>query len=169
MKTIAVVLAILIILGIFYGIGYIGVEAYGLLNKYWGLLDPEWQAIMVVFSVILIFCSLLVSVSLRAPIKQFGMKGTGKVMAYNDFVTWYSALKEGDEFALDIKPLKLIVNKMILWGNKQVSRQAKDLYEAIQDKSSVTDELLLEKAEYIYLEIRRELGLRGSMNDNPIV
>jgi hypothetical protein len=57
---------------------------------------------------------------------------------------------------------------MILWGGKQVARQANLLHELLQ-KNQAEEDQILKKAEHVYIEIRRDLGLRGTGADNAIV
>ena len=61
-----------------------------------------------------------------------------------------------------------MTNQMTLWGSKQVARQIRLLYDLMREDKTDRD-LVLKKAEHVYIEIRRDLGLRGSSGDNAIV
>lgn len=168
MKVFGIILAVLLLVGIVFGMGYGVFAGYGFLSVQWGNLSNEWKAVLIVSATILIFCTLLASLFIRSVFKKYGLKGTGKAFAYNDFVHWYSAVKSGNTEAMKAEPLKPLTNQMILWGGKQVVRQANLLYELLQ-KDEAERDLILKKAEHVYIEIRRDLGLRGTSGDNAIV
>jgi hypothetical protein len=134
----------------------------------WGSLSNDWKAILIVIATILVICTLFASLSIQSSIKKYGLKGTGKVLAYNDFTHWYSALKNDNTDAMKAEPLKPLTNQMILWGGKQVARQANLLYELLLKNEADKDQIL-KKAEHVYIEIRRDLGFRGTSGDNAIV
>ena len=119
-------------------------------------------------STLVLFCSLLIAISIQSSIKKYGLKGNGKVLAYNDFIHWFSALKGENAEAMQIDTLKVITNQLTLWGSSAVARQASLLYETLVNNER-DKEQLLKKAEHVYIEIRRELGMRGTSIDNAIV
>lgn len=168
MKVFGIILAVLLFGGIIVGVGYGAVSGYEFLSVQWGSLNNDWKAILIVTATILIFCTLFASIAVQSGIKKYGLKGTGKVLAYNDFVHWYSAIKSDNTEALKAEPLKPLTNQMILWGGKPVSRQANLLYELLQKDEAARDQIL-KKAEHVYIEIRRDLGLRGKSGDSAIV
>jgi hypothetical protein len=168
MKVIGTTLAICLLGGIVVGGAYGVLSMYGFLSMQWGSLSNEWKAFLIVSAAIVICCTLLASLFIQSVIKKYGLKGTGKVFAYNDFVNWYSAIKSGSAEAIPAEPLKPLTNQMMLWGGKQVARQATLLYELLQKNQTERDQIL-KKAEHVYIEIRRDLGLRGTSADNAIV
>jgi hypothetical protein len=161
-------MALLLLGGVVYGAGFSAIAGYGFLSVQWGSLSNEWKAVLIVSATILICCTLLASLFIRSVIRKYGLKGTGKVLAYNDFINWYSALKSGNADAIRVHPIKPLTNQMILWGGKQVARQANLLHELLQ-KNQAEEDQILKKAEHVYIEIRRDLGLRGTGADNAIV
>ncbi len=168
MKAVGTILAILLLGGFVVGLGYGALSGYEFLSVQWGSLSNDWKAILIVNATILIFCTLFASLSIQSVIKKYGLKGTGKVLTYNDFVHWYSAIKSDNTEAMKAEPLKPLTNQMILWGGKPVARQANLLYELLQ-KNETDREEVLKKAEHVYIAIRRDLGLRGTSGDNAIV
>jgi len=168
MNIIGIILAILLLIGFVFGIGYGAVSGYEFLSVQWGSINDDWKAILIIIATLLIFCTLLISLSFRSSIKNYGFKGTGKVMAYNDFMQWYSALISDNVEAMQADTLKAITNQTILWGSNQVAKQVSLLYDLLQ-KDDTEKEQVLEKAGDVYIEIRRELGLRGTSGDNAIV
>ncbi|UCD81719.1 MAG: hypothetical protein JSW26_09935 [Desulfobacterales bacterium] len=168
MNIVGIIMAFLLLGGTVFGMGYGAIAGYGFLSVQWGSLSNEWKAALIVSAVIFICCTLLASLFIRSVIKQYGLKGTGKVLAYNDFVHWYSAIKSGNAEAIQAEPVKPLTNQMILWGGKQVARQASLLHELLQKNQAERDQIL-KKAEHVYIEIRRDLGLRGTSGDNAIV
>ncbi len=168
MKTIGTILAIIMLLTIVVGVGYGAFSGYEFLSVQWGSLSNDWKAILIVIATFLVFCTLFGSLFIQSGIKKYGLKGTGKVMAYNDFTNWYSVLKNGNGEAIDKENIKTVTNQIILWGSKQVARQANLLYELLRQDEADRDQTL-KKAEHVYIEIRRDLGLRGSSRDNAIV
>lgn len=168
MNAIGIILAILLLLGIVIGVGYGAVSGYEFLSVQWGSLNDEWKAILIIITTILILCTLFISLSMRASIKNYGFKGTGKVMVYNDFMQWYSALISDNAEAMKADTLKAITNQTILWGSNQVAKQVSLLYDLLQEDDTEKEQVL-EKAGDVYIEIRRELGLRGTSGDNAIV
>jgi hypothetical protein len=168
MKVLGIILAVMLLGGMVVGVGYVAVSGYDFLSAQWGSLSDDWKAILIVVAALLIFCTLLASLSIQSSVKKYGLKGSGKVMAYNDFTHWYSALKEDNTDAMKAETLKAVTNQMTLWGNKPVARQAKLLYELLQENEADSDQIL-KKAEHVYIEIRRDLGLRGTSADSAIV
>lgn len=168
MKTSGSILVFLITAAILFAIGYLAVTGYQLLSVQWQSLNNDWKAILTVVSVLLVFCSLLVSFSIRSSVRNYGIKGEGKVIVYNDFIQWYSTLKSGSDEAINPEQLKSLANQMLLWGSKQVAKQVKLLY-TLSQQTTLDKEQLMLKAEHVYIEIRRDLGLRGTIADNAII
>ena len=168
MKIVGIVLVLILIISIITGIGYGAFTGYEFLSMQWVSLSDDWKAIFIVISVLLLFCSLLIAITIQSSIKKYGIKGNGKVLAYNDFIHWFSALKGDSAEAMQVDTLKVITNQLTLWGSRAVVRQATLLYEALVNNESEKEQLL-KKAEHVYIEIRRELGLRGTSRDNAIV
>lgn len=168
MKVIGVIFAILLMIGIIAGIGYGVLASYEFFSIQWASLSNDWKAILIVISALVLFCSLLIAMTIQSSIKKYGIKGNGKVLAYNDFIHWFSALKGDNAEAMQLDTLKAITNQLTLWGSSAVVRQATLLYETLV-KNENEREKLLKKAEHVYIEIRRELGLRGTSGDNAIV
>lgn len=168
MNIVGIVLGVIFIISIIIGIGYGGYTAYEFLSIQWVSLSNDWKSILIVISALVLFCSLLIAITIRSSIKKYGIKGNGKVLAYNDFIHWFSALKGDKAEAMEVETLKTITNQLKLWGSSAVVRQATLLYETLVNDESEKEQLL-KKAEHVYIEIRRELGLRGSSVDNAIV
>ena len=168
MKPVGVIMGLLLIISIIFGIGYGAFTAYEFLSIQWASLSNDWKAILIVISALVLFCSLLIIISIQSSIKKYGLKGNGKVLAYNDFIHWFSALKGDNAETMQVDALKAITNQLTLWGSNAVARQATLLYETLINNVS-DKESLLKKAEHVYIEIRRELGMRGTSADNAIV
>ena len=168
MNISGIILGILLLIAIIIGIGYGAFTGYVFLSIQWASLSNDWKAILIVVSALVLFCSLLIVISIQSSIKKYGLKGNGKVLAYNDFIHWFSALKGDNAEAMQVDALKAITNQLTLWGSSGVTRQASLLYETLVNNEG-DKEQLLKKAEHVYIEIRRELGMRGSSADNGIV
>ncbi len=168
MNVIGLIMAVLLFAGIVIGVGFGAFTGYEFLSAQLELLNQEWRAILVIIASLLIFCTLFVSFSIRSAIKKYGINGTGRAMAYNDFTHWYSAIKSGNSEAMKAETLKALLNQMLLWSSKQVGKQMNLLHELLQ-QDEVDRDQVLEKAEHVYLAIRSELGLRGTSEDSAIV
>lgn len=168
MKILGTFLAIALLLGILVGLGYGGMLLYQLLAAEWQVLTDQSRAVFVLATALVIFCTLFLSVSIRGSLRRYALKGTGRVMVYNDFACWYSALKDGSIEAMQTEHVRELINRMNLWGSRQVAKQARKLYESARH-GEADRELILKKAEHVYIEIKRELGIRGSSADTVIV
>ncbi|HXH71966.1 MAG TPA: hypothetical protein VNI58_04040 [Mariprofundaceae bacterium] len=168
MNLIGFVVALIVLGGIVIGAGYGAFVGYEFLSVQWGSLSNDWKAILIVVAALLAACTLFLSASVQSSVRKYGLKGTGKVMAYNDFIHWYSAMKGDAAEAMTIEAVKPLVNQMLLWGGHQVGSQARHLYALFQE-AEVDRSRVLDKAGDVYLEIRRDLGLRGTSEDNAIV
>lgn len=168
MRIIGVALAIVLLGGIVFGVGYGAYTGYEFLTVQWGSLSNDWKAILIVVAALLAVCTLFLSVSVQSSVRRYGLKGTGKVMAYNDFVHWYSAMKCDTAEAMSIEAVKPLVNQMILWGNYHVGRQAHHLHELFQQEK-IDKDAVIQRAESIYIDIRRDLGLRGNAGEHPVL
>ena len=100
MKVFGIILGVLLFVGIVVGVVYGAISGYGFLAVKWGSLSSDWKAILIVNATIIIFCTLVASLSIQSVINKNGLKGNGKVLAYNDFIHWYSAIKSEDPEAL---------------------------------------------------------------------
>jgi hypothetical protein len=123
---------------------------------------------LIIIAALMLFGILLGSLSIQSSIRKHGLKSSGKVMAYNDFVGWYSRIKNNNSETLKSEVHKTLTNQMKLWGSKQVVLQMNLLFELLQ-KTEVDQDEVLKKAEHVYIEIRRDLGLRGTVKDSPIL
>jgi len=168
MKIVGIISAILVIAGVLSGLGYGAISGFEFLSAQWERLAPDWKASIIVISSLLILCTLFLALLLRSAIKRYGLKGPGKVMAYNNFAHWYSVLKSDDAEALLTENFRTVINQMTLWGSAQVIKQVNLLYELLQQEETTKVELL-KKADHVYIEIRRDLGLGGSIEKNAIV
>jgi len=167
MKIIGSSIALLLVLGLIVGVGYGVITGYEFLAVQWGALSGNWKAILIVVAALAMFCALFVSISIQSSVKKYGLKGTGKVMAYNDFIHWYSTVKSNNTDAMQADVIKPVVNQMQLWGSNQVARQAGLLFEHLQADGTDRD-TVLKKAGHVYIEIRRDLGLRGIIGENAV-
>ena len=167
MKSIGTTVAILLFLAILGGIGYGIFAGYKFISAQWHILNSEWRASLTIIATVLIICSIFISASPGSYIKKHGLTNTGKVMAYNEFINWYSDLK--NEVQDKIKPasFKFVKNQIMLWGGNQVVKQTNTLFESLNSEMENRDRIL-EKAEHVLQEIRRELGYRSFGVDRSI-
>ena len=93
MKTTGTVVAIILFLAIVAGAGYGIFAGYKLISSQWRILNSDWRACLIIIAAVLILCSLFISASIGSYIKKHGLTSTGKVMAYKEFIRWYSDLK----------------------------------------------------------------------------
>jgi len=168
MKVIGTILAFVILAGMVGAAGYVILFGYEFLSVQWQSLSNDWKAILIMIATLMIFGILLGSLSIQSSIRKYGLKSSGKVMVYNDFVGWYSSVKNDSSGMLEPGMHKTLTNQMRLWGSKQVVLQMNRLFELLQN-AEVDRDQVLKKAEHVYLEIRRDLGLRGRVKDNPVV
>ena len=168
MRVIGIILAVVILVGIVAGVVYGVFTGYEFLSVQWGSLSNDWKAILIVLGTIMVLCSLYLSWSVQSAMKRYAFKGVGKVQVYNAFIEWYSTLKESEGEVLGVASLKILRNQMMLWGSVQVARQVKLLLEESQ-RDGAEREQVLKKADHVYIEIRRDLGLRGTSEDNAVV
>lgn len=168
MKTIGTTLGILLFVVVFAGGGYILFSGYKHLSSQWAVLNNDWRAGLAVFSTVLIVCTLFVSSSIRSSSRKHSLASNGKVIAYNDFISWYSELKNHNPEIQNTSSFREIRNQIMLWGNDHVVKQMNLLYETLNN-SKENMEQIISKADHVYLEIRRELGYRSLRVDRSIV
>jgi sugar phosphate permease len=168
MKTIGTILAVLLLVAMIAGAGYGIFTGYKILSAQWNILDNHWKAPLIIIAAVFIVCALLVSASIRSYIKKHGLTSTGKVFAYNEFINWYSKLKNSSPDTMKANLLKEVKNQIILWGSNQVVKQTNLLFEILQSDKKNPDQVLT-KADQVYLEIRRELGHRNYKIDRSII
>lgn len=168
MKTVGTVLAIILSVTVVAGIIYGILGGYKLLTTRWDVLGDDWKAGLIILTAILIFCTLFLSASIRSNMQKHGLTGTGKVIAYNEFIRWYSDLKNGNADALDSKSFKGLRNQLLLWGNKHVVKQTNLLVDILQNDDDQSDQVMAQ-AEKVFGEIRRELGYPRHRRDRDII
>ena len=93
---------------------------------------------------------------------------TGKVIAYNELINWYSELQNNNPETLKVANFRGIKNQLMLWGNNNVVKQTNLLYEKLINDKENPDEIML-KADHVFLEVKRELGYRRFGVDRSIV
>jgi hypothetical protein len=168
MNKTGVVLAIILLVGIVVGLGYGFYEGYVFFSVQWGSLSNEWRAILIVVAAILAGCTLFLSLFVQSAAKKYGLKGSGKVLAYNDFLNWYSDLKNNPDCVVTPESFRQMTNQMTLWGSHRVVKQVRLLFNLLQGSVSARDQVL-KNADLLYVEIRRDLGLTGTSGDSAIV
>lgn len=168
MKVVGVILAIALLAGIVFGVGYGAYMGYEFLSVQWGSLNNDWKAILIVVAALLAACALFLSASVQSSARKYGLKGAGRVEAYNAFVDWYSMLKGSVEQLPDAATLVPVRNRIVLWGGNRVVQQINQLHDLLAGEGSEAEEVI-EKAGHVFLEIKRELGHRGISVDRSIV
>ncbi len=167
MRAVGALLAFLFLIGLLGLGGYAAYKAFGFLTLQWDVLGPEWKSGLIVISSVLLLCALFLSGSIGSFIRRYSARSTGKVIAYNEFISWYSELKNGNPEALDAGSFRKIGNQLTLWGNRYVVKQSHLLHELLVGEQA-SQEDALKKADGLYLEIRRDLGYRGAQVDRQI-
>lgn len=168
MKTIGTLLVVLLLVAIVVGAGYGIFSGYKFISSQWGIINTEWKASLIIIAAVLILCTLFISSSIRSYTKKHSLMSTGKVIAYNEFIHWYSELKSHNPETLKVANFKGIKNQVILWGNNNVVKQTNLLYEKLINDKENPDQIIL-KADQIFLEIKREMGYRSNTVDRNIV
>jgi len=162
MNVFKFLLALSVLIGFLVVIGFGIYLCYEYLLVQWNILKKEWQAVLVLLCVTLICCTFYITHSFRNTLKKYGPRSTGKVMAYNDFIQWFSLLKTNNNEAIDFNALKSVTNQLLLWGNQQVVKQVYSLIEKLQSDESDRDQVLV-TAEHIYEELRHDLGVNSEI------
>jgi hypothetical protein len=168
MKRFGTILAVLLFVAIIFGSGYGILSGYKLLSFQWNLLDIHWKASMIIMATIFMVCALFVSASIRSYIKKHGLTSTGKVFAYNEFINWYSNLKNSSPDTMKAKFFKEVKNQINLWGSNPVVKQTNLLFENLQ-RDKENSKKVLRYADQVYLEIKKELGHRNYRIDRSII
>jgi len=163
MNIIKFIIALGVLTGFVVVIGFGVYVAYEYLFSQWEILNREWRAVLVLILAVLTFCTFYITYSFRNSLRKYGPRNTGKVMAYNEFVQWYSLLKSNGEEVVNLNMLKKIANQLLLWGNQQVVKQVYELTNKAQD-SAADREQIIDSAEHVYEELRRDLGVNSEMD-----
>lgn len=168
MKKLGTMLAVLLSAAIIAAAGYGIFSGYKFISSQWAILNSDWKACLIIIATILIFCTLFISSSIRSYTKKHGLVSTGKVIAYNELVHWYSELQNNNPETLKVANFKEIKNQVTLWGNNNVVKQTNLLYEKLINDKENPAEIML-KADHVFLEVKRELGYRRFGVDRSIV
>jgi hypothetical protein len=168
MKTAGTVIAILLLVAVTAGILYGIMGGYQMLATRWGVLSDDSQAAMIILSAILIICTLFLSSSIRSQVRKRGLTGTGKTLAYNDFIRWYSELKNKRADAVDATSFKPLRNQLVLWGGHHVVEQTLLLADILNDSADNPDQIITQ-AQKVFGEIKRELGYRSRQPERDII
>jgi hypothetical protein len=158
MKAFGGFLALVLIAAVLAGVGYGIYLGYGLLSAEWLSLNREWRAVLTLVSALIIFCTLFLSFSIRSAVKRQSQLAAGKVSVYNEFMDWYSALTNNTEEEADAVYFTKIKNRLLLWGNSSVVKEANLLSEEVAKGRESLEEVKA-MAKNLYVEIRRDLGL----------
>lgn len=167
MRLLGTLLVLLLLAALLIAAGYGIWWGYKLLSVQWDVLSRDWKAGLTIIGSILFLCAFFISASMGSFIRRYTPASIGKVTAYNEFVSWYSELKNGNSEVLDSTSFRRIGNQLALWGNRYVVKQSRLLSDLLAgEKPSPED--ALKKADGLYLEIRRDIGQRGAQADRQI-
>ena len=168
MKKMGTVLVFLLVAAIVVGFIFGIMGGYRLLTTRWDILSDEWKAGMIILSAILIICTLFMTSSIRSNLQKTALSGSGKVMAYNEFIRWYSYLKSPNTDSMDVNSFKSVRNQLVLWGSWHVVKQTHRLVEILESGADKSDQIM-DQAENVFGEIKRELGYRRQGKDRDII
>ena len=167
MRLLGTLLVLVLLAAMVLAAGYGVWWGYKLLSVQWSVLSQDWKAGLIIVGSILFLCALFISASIGSFIRRYTPASIGKVTAYNEFVSWYSELKNSNPETLDAASFRRIGNQLALWGNRYVVKQSRLLSDLLAgEKPSPED--ALKKADGLYLEIRRDIGQRGAQVDRQI-
>lgn len=127
------------------------------ISSEWGRLGYEWRATASGFIAVLLLVGLVTSYTTRTAIRRETSRSIGRVEAYNSFVGWYAAVKNARQ-APDASTFASTRNSIILWGGSRVVRQINLLHDLLT-REEVEMTGILEKAEHVFVEIKRDIGL----------
>ena len=168
MKMLGLMLTFAFLMLLIFGVGFGAYTVYELVSVQWQILSKDWQAVLIIVAAMLATCTLFLSLSLRSAMKKYGFKGIGKVISYNDFLHWYSELKNNPEQVLTFDSFRRLSTQMTIWGNESISKQASLLSGLLQAGDASRDQVM-EKADFLNIEIKRELGLSNVKEKNIII
>jgi len=159
MKNYGSLLAILIVIGIIVAVGWGGYIGIRYVIGQFGLINPQLAALLTISALTAIICSLLIAGAIRtlngvhhASIHQ------EKAVIYTRFIeAWISGIKNGTDLFREMYELK--PHLLILSGDA-VLKQFDILTRMLQEEGQTRDRLV-EQAEKVLLEMRKDLGNRN--------
>lgn len=165
MKTLQNLAAILIALALLAGFGYGLYAGYLHLEHQWKILDFQWKPLIILGGAIAFLCALLIVWAVFSGARK-NQTATGKGIAYDTFIDWYSALIHNSK-GTSAESFITIRNRMALWAGNDAAQAADILYNALKDKQS--HEALLKYADDVFQEMKKEAGNRGAKEYRKMV
>lgn len=146
-----------IVLGIVSMVGFGIYMTYEYLLAQWNLLNQEWHAVISLFTFIFLFFTLIILSGLKNIIKKQAVRGAGKVMAYNEYISWYLSIFKNKEKELDIDSIVQMLNQLQFWGNKNMTNNIENLVQYLKQEK-VSREHVLELSDKLYQLLCADMG-----------
>ena len=160
MKFIGFLLALSLFFGVLFGIAYGLIESWSFLSHQWSLLDISWKPVVILISSVIILCSLFIILLIQSSFRKTLNSSTGKTSAYNHFMNWYVDTDKNNYSDINIETILNIRNEFLLWAGDNVVKQFNNLFEELEKENSDVDNIK-KYADFIYIEIQRDLGRNG--------
>lgn len=160
MKFIGFLLALGLFAGVLFGVGYGLIESWGFITHQWTLLDTSWKPVLILLSSLIIFCTLLVILLIRSGFRQTLNSSTGKTSAYNHFMNWYVEADKKNYSDIHLETIQDMRNEFLLWAGNNVLKQFNNLFAELEKENSDVKNIK-KYADFIYIEIQRDIGHRG--------
>jgi len=161
MKFIGFLLALGLFAGVLFGVAYGFVQSWTFLNHQWSLLDTSWKPVVILISSLIISCTLLVILLVQSSFRKTLNSSTGKTMAYNYFMNWYVDTDKNNYSDINLETIQNMRNEFLLWAGNNVVKQFNNLFEELE-KENCDVENIKKYADFIYIEIQRDLGRRSN-------
>lgn len=161
MKFIGTILALGLFAGVLCGVAYGLIGSWGFITYQWSLLDASWKPVLILISSVIIFCSLLVTLLIRSSFSKTLNSSTGKTMAYNYFMNWYVDTDKNNYSDINLETIQNMRNEFLLWAGNNVVKQFNNLFEELEKENSDVKNIK-KYADFIYIEIQRDLGRRSN-------
>jgi hypothetical protein len=149
---------IVFLLGIAVVTAFIGSIIYGIkfLITQFGLLDSASSAQVIIGSSLILICTLILAGAIRYS-KSAGDRPVHpeKAAIYSDYINYFIALREG--IKINGRISYRFRSDITLWANKNVLKSYL-IFNILLDKLSPDDPKIMEQAEKILFEMRKELG-----------
>lgn len=164
MKSISNAIAILLMLGLLLGIGWVGYISIRFIIGQFGVVDPQMSAILTISAVTVLLSALIIAAAIKSSAKgTVNSNHPRKLELYDQLV---NALQNNDEKKyLYLEELK---SHLIIWASDSVLNEYDTYLEVVSNKALDSDHVR-KQAQNLIKTIRQDVSNDHSSLDSAVI
>jgi len=163
MKSISNAIAILLMMGLLLGLGWVAYITITFLISQFGVVDPQMSAILTISSVTFLLSAIILAASIKTLAKKTDYNHHQKLELYNKLVdTLQNRNRE------NFNSLEELKNHLMIWASDSILEEFGTYLELVTSKDLNPDDLR-EQAQNLIIAIRKDVRNDHSTLDSTII